>query len=120
MILVRLLSYLRRHWPRTHLQVRGDSHFATPEVIEVMAHRRFTDFIFGVAGHAVLLREAAPIIQEALAGSTLSSTMPSAPTRWPTPLWPPPAAGPSYTTLCSPLCAPLWMIISYPCKTTGR
>jgi Transposase DDE domain group 1 len=65
MILVRLLSYLRRHWPRTHILVRGDSHFATPEVIEVMAHRRFTDFIFGVAGHAVLLRQAAPVIQEA-------------------------------------------------------
>jgi hypothetical protein len=48
MILVRLLPYLRRHWPRTHILVRGDSHFATPEVIEVMAHRRFTDFIFGV------------------------------------------------------------------------
>jgi hypothetical protein len=32
MILVRLLSYLRRHWPRTHIFVRGDSHFATPSV----------------------------------------------------------------------------------------
>jgi hypothetical protein len=65
MILVRLLSYLRRHWPRTHILVRGDSHFATPEVIEVMAHRHFTDCIFGVAGHAILLRQAAPVIQEA-------------------------------------------------------
>ena len=35
MILVRLLAYLRRHWPQTHILVRGDSHFATPEVIEV-------------------------------------------------------------------------------------
>jgi hypothetical protein len=32
MILVRLLSYLRRHWPRTHILVRGDSHFAAPSV----------------------------------------------------------------------------------------
>src|SRR2546428_649868 len=30
-----------------------------------------------------------------------------------------PAAGPSYTTLCSPLCAPVWMILSYPCKHTS-
>ena len=37
MILVRLLSYLRRHWPHTHILVRGDSHFATPEVIDVIA-----------------------------------------------------------------------------------
>ena len=65
MILVRLLSYLRRHWPSTHILVRGDSHFATPEVIEVIAHRRHTDFVFGLAGNAVLLRQAAPVMQEA-------------------------------------------------------
>jgi hypothetical protein len=65
MILVRLLSYLRRHWPYTHILVRGDSHFATPEVIDVLAHRRRTDFVFGLAGNAVLLRQATPTIQEA-------------------------------------------------------
>jgi hypothetical protein len=65
MILVRLLSYLRRHWPRTHILVRGDSHFATPEVIEVVAHRRLTDFVFGLAGNVVLLRQAAAVMQEA-------------------------------------------------------
>jgi len=65
MILVRLLSYLRHHWPRTHLLVRGDSHVATPEVIDVITHRRWTDFVFGLAGNAVLLRQAAPVIQAA-------------------------------------------------------
>lgn len=65
MILTRLLSYLRHHWPRTHILVRGDSHFATPEVSEVIASRRLTDFVFGLAGHAVLLRHAAPVMQEA-------------------------------------------------------
>ena len=65
MILVRLLAYLRRHWPRTHILVRGDSHFATPEIMEVLAHRRHLDFVFGLAGNAVLLRQAAPIMQEA-------------------------------------------------------
>jgi hypothetical protein len=65
MILTRLLSYLRHHWPHTHILVRGDSHFATPEMIEVIAHRRWTDFVFGLAGNAVLLRQAAPTIQEA-------------------------------------------------------
>jgi hypothetical protein len=45
--------------------VRGDSHFATPEVIEVLAHRRLTDFVFGLAGNAVLLRQAARVMQEA-------------------------------------------------------
>jgi hypothetical protein len=65
MILARLLSYLRHHWPQTHILVRGDSHFATPEVIEVIAHWRLTDFVFGLAGNAVLLRQAAPVMQDA-------------------------------------------------------
>jgi hypothetical protein len=64
-ILVRLLSYLRRHWPATHILVRGDSHFATPEVIDVIASYRWTDFVFGLAGNAVLLRQAAATLQEA-------------------------------------------------------
>jgi hypothetical protein len=65
MILVRLLSYLRRHWPQTHILVRGDSHFATPEVIDVIASYRGTDFVFGLAGNAILLRQAEPVLQEA-------------------------------------------------------
>jgi len=65
MILVRLLSYLRRHWPQTHILVRGDSHFATPEVIDVIASYRWTDFVFGLAGNAVLLRQAKPVLQDA-------------------------------------------------------
>ena len=65
MILVRLLAFLRRHWPQTHILVRGDSHFATPEVIEVLAHRHRIDFVFGLAGNPVLLRHAAPVLQEA-------------------------------------------------------
>ena len=65
MMLVRLLAYLRRHWPATHILVRGDSHFATPEVMDVLAHRHHIDFVFGLAGNPVLLREAAPVMQEA-------------------------------------------------------
>src|SRR5262249_52471017 len=65
MILVRLLSYLRRHWPHTHILVRGDSHFATPEVLDVITSYRWTDFVFGLAGNAVLLRQAAPVINAA-------------------------------------------------------
>jgi Transposase DDE domain group 1 len=65
MILVRLLAFLRRHWPQTPILVRGDSHFATPEVIEVLAHRHLIDFVFGLAGNPVLLRHAEPVIHEA-------------------------------------------------------
>jgi hypothetical protein len=65
MIVVRLLGYLRRHWPATHLLVRGDSHFAPPEVLEVLAPRRHSDFVCGLAGNPGLLRQAAPVMQEA-------------------------------------------------------
>lgn len=65
MSLVRLVAYLRRHWPQTHILGRGDSHFATPAVIEVIASYRGTDFVCGLAGNAVLLRQAPPSLQEA-------------------------------------------------------
>ena len=64
-IVVRLLAALRRHWPRPPILVRGDSHCATPEVSEGLAHRHLSDCVFGLAGHAVLLRHAAPVMQEA-------------------------------------------------------
>jgi Transposase DDE domain group 1 len=65
MRLVRLLAALRRQWPLTHILIRGDSHFATPAVLEVMAHRRHRDVVFGLAGNPVLLRQAAPVMQAA-------------------------------------------------------
>lgn len=65
MLLVRLLAALRRHWPDTHILVRGDSHCATPAVLEVLTQRRGVDCVFGLAGHAVLLRQARPLMQTA-------------------------------------------------------
>lgn len=65
MLLARLLSYLRRHWPYTHILIRGDSHFATPAVLDVIASRRWTDFVFGLAGTPVFLRQALPTIEAA-------------------------------------------------------
>ena len=35
--------------------------------MEVIAHRRQIDFVFGLAGNAVLLRQGAPVMQEARA-----------------------------------------------------
>ena len=65
MILARLLPALRRQWPETHILVRGDSHVATPEVLACLAQHPQTDFVFGLAGNAVLLRHAAPVMQAA-------------------------------------------------------
>jgi len=56
---------LRQRWPYTPIRVRGDSHCATPEVMDVIAHRRLTDVVFGFAGNPVLLRHAEPLLHEA-------------------------------------------------------
>jgi hypothetical protein len=65
MIWVRLLAVRRRHWPQTPILSRGDSHFATPAVCEGLAQRRGIDLVFGWAGNAVWLRQAAPIMPAA-------------------------------------------------------
>jgi len=65
LLCVRLLAVLRRHGPQTPLLVRGASHGATPAVIAVLAPRHRIDGGFGLAGHAVLLRHAAPLMPEA-------------------------------------------------------
>jgi Transposase DDE domain group 1 len=65
MILARLLPSLRPRWPYTPILIRGDSHGAPPEGMDVLAHRRLPDFVCGCAGKAVLLRQAEPVRQEA-------------------------------------------------------
>jgi hypothetical protein len=57
----RLLAVRRRHGPRPPLLVRGDSPVATPAGCEGRAQRRGIDGVFGWAGQAGLLRQAAPI-----------------------------------------------------------
>jgi hypothetical protein len=65
MILARLLTHLRPQWPETHLLVRGDRHFAPPEVIDTITRVPWTDFVFGLAANAVLLRQAAAVMEDA-------------------------------------------------------
>jgi hypothetical protein len=65
LIVVRRLAYLRRHWPQPHILGRGDRPCATPEILEGLAHRHPIDFVFGLAGNAVLLRPAVSGMPEA-------------------------------------------------------
>lgn len=65
LILARLLALLRQQWPQTYLLVRGDSHFATPEVIDTITRVPLTEFVFGLAANAILLRQAAPVMEDA-------------------------------------------------------
>ncbi len=61
-ILKRVLAGLRRHWPDTHIVVRGDTGFAQPALMrEVQADPR-ADFILGLgAGHPKTLRPKADV-----------------------------------------------------------
>ena len=67
MILKRVLKLIRQRFPETHILVRGDGHFSNPELIKLIAAMPNTDFIFGLAGNAVLNRLAKPTLQQARA-----------------------------------------------------
>src|ERR1700753_1230198 len=55
----RLLRAIREHWPHTHVTIRGDSHYARPEVME-FCDENGIDFVFGLAGNDVLRRLVEP------------------------------------------------------------
>lgn len=54
MILKRVLRRIRRHFPDTHILVRGDGHFSTPELMDYIDAMPNTDFVFGIAGNKVI------------------------------------------------------------------
>jgi hypothetical protein len=68
-LLARLLRRIRRHWPDTHITLRGDRlgfdmmprimcclHYGRPEVMD-WCDDKGLDYIFGLAGNAVLHRD---------------------------------------------------------------
>ncbi len=64
-IMKRVLRLLRQHWPHTHIVLRGDGHFANPELMELIAADGNADFIFGLGGNAVLSRKAEGLMKNA-------------------------------------------------------
>ena len=57
----RLVRRIRRHWPRTHITLRGDGHYGRPEVM-AFCEAEGIDYVFGLSTNAVLrdlLEEAA-------------------------------------------------------------
>lgn len=67
MILKRVLTRLRAHFPDTQILVRGDGHFSTPELMAMIDAMPHTDFLFGLAGNAVVRQLAEPAMQRACA-----------------------------------------------------
>ena len=63
MIFKRVLKRLRAAWPDTHIVLRGDGHFANPDLMQFARDDPHTDFIFGLAGNRVLSRLAQPFLE---------------------------------------------------------
>ena len=52
-LLKHLIRRIRRHWPRTRLTFRGDSHYGQTEAMD-WCEANGVDYIFGLAGNAAL------------------------------------------------------------------
>jgi len=52
----RLIGRIRTHWPET--RIRGDGHYARPEVMAWCEARAGIDYLFGLPGNAALRRDA--------------------------------------------------------------
>lgn len=63
-IIKRVVKRLRTAWPSVDIIIRGDSHFATPELY-CWCERRTVHFILGLSTNAVLKRRAHPLLAAA-------------------------------------------------------
>ncbi|HYQ91200.1 MAG TPA: IS1380 family transposase [Candidatus Competibacteraceae bacterium] len=63
MIVQRVLKRLRAAWPDPHFILRGDAHFATPEVMQRVLADPQADFLFGLRSNAVLKSLAQPFLE---------------------------------------------------------
>src|SRR6059036_687085 len=59
-ILRHVIGRIRRNWPAVEIMVRGDSHFATPEVMDLLEEKR-CGYIFGLIDQHALDRDRAPL-----------------------------------------------------------
>lgn len=64
-IIGRVLRRLRQVWPDTHIVLRGDAHFANPELMALCEGDDRTDFLFGLAGNRALTPKAGPVLARA-------------------------------------------------------
>jgi len=55
----RLVRRIRRHWPDTHITLRGDGHYSRPEPM-AWCEKNGVDYVFGLPGNAAL--HADPVI----------------------------------------------------------
>lgn len=60
MIMRRVLTQIRHHFPQTQILVRGDGHFSGPELMGLIEGMPDVDFLFGFSGNPKLLAIAEP------------------------------------------------------------
>lgn len=75
MIMKRVLALLRRHWPQTHILLRGDGHFSNPELMALIQADGNADFIFGLPGNPVLARQAEGLMKNTRAHLALHQSL---------------------------------------------
>ena len=49
----RLFRHIRKHWPTTHIKIRGDGHYGRPEVMD-FCEAHGVDYVLGLPTNAVL------------------------------------------------------------------
>src|SRR5262245_61816464 len=54
-LLSRLICRIRRHWPNTHITIRGDAHYGREEAM-TWCENNGIDYVFGLSGNVVLDR----------------------------------------------------------------
>jgi hypothetical protein len=64
-VLRRLVKRLRQAWPDTLLIVRGDSHFAYPEVMQWIEDQPDLSYVTGLTSNAVLQKLAHEVVEQA-------------------------------------------------------
>jgi hypothetical protein len=64
-VLKRLCKRLRHAWPDTCIIVRGDSHFAYPEVMQWMEAQANLSYVTGLTSNAVLQKLAHEVVEQA-------------------------------------------------------
>ncbi len=64
-VLKRLLKHLRHAWPDTLIIMRGDSHFAYPEVMEWIEAQAHLSYVTGLTSNAVLKKLAHEVVEQA-------------------------------------------------------
>ena len=63
--LQRLVSTLRRHWPQTHILIRGDSGFCRDAIMSWCEQSPGVDYVLGMAKNERLNRELEPAMEQA-------------------------------------------------------